>query len=99
MTSHLHNVILGQATVIGLHGITAAWLKVSDIAEPKLTATILVTLELGNTSVCSLGGVEADDTSSTGATAWLVLDLGLFNLSYRTKEFNQILIAGGPWEL
>lgn len=65
LISRLHYVVLSQATVIGVHGITSARLKVADIAKSKLTTTVLVALELGNSRIGSLGGIEANDTGTT----------------------------------
>lgn len=95
----LHDVVLGQTTVVGVHGITAALLKVANIAESKLTTTVLVALELGNGRIGSLGGVETNDTSTARAATWLVLDLSLLDLSNRTKEFDQVFVAGRPRKL
>lgn len=90
----LHDIVLGQAAVIGVHGIPTARLKVANIAQAKLAAAVLVALELGNRSIGGLGGVEANDTSTTRAAARLVLDLSLLDLSNCTEKFDQIFVAG-----
>lgn len=96
----LHDVALGHATVVGVHCVAAAaGLKVLDVAEPELTATVLVSLELGYGSVSCLGGIKSDDTSASGATAWFVLDLGLLDFTDRPEQLDQVLIAGGPRKL
>lgn len=67
---------------IGVHAITATLsVEVSDEAQSQWSATILVPLELGDCSLCGFCRIETDYTSSTGATARLVLNLGLLNLS------------------
>lgn len=95
----LHDIVLSQATVIGVHAITTALGDVLDVAESKLAATILVSLELGDGSISSIGSVETHDTGTSGAATWFVLDLGLLDLSDGSEELDQVLIAGGPREL
>lgn len=77
----LHYVALGHATMVGFHCVTPARLEVLDVAEPELTATVLVSLELGYGSISCLGSIKSDDASSSGATARFVLNLGLLNFT------------------
>lgn len=95
----LHDVVLGQATVIGVHGITATGLQVSDVAQSQLPTTVLVALELGDGRISRLGSVEADDASASGAATWLVLDFRLLDVSNGAEELDQILVASRPWKL
>lgn len=95
----LHDVVLSQATVVRVHGVTTALGEVLDVAESKLAATVLVSLELGDGSISRLGSIEAHDTGTTGAAAWFVLDLGLLDLSDCSEELDQVFIAGGPRQL
>lgn len=95
----LHDVVLRQATMVGLHGITTAGLDVPDVAEPQLTPAVLVALKLGNGSVGGVGGIKTDDTSASRAAARFVLDLRLLNISDGAEELDQVLIACRPWKL
>lgn len=85
MFEPLHNVVLCQATVIGVHGIPTTRLEIPDETEAKLASTVLIALELGNSCVGSFGRVKTDDTSASGATARLVLNLCLLHVSYRAE--------------
>lgn len=84
----LHDVVLRQATVVGLHSVTTAGLNVPDVAEPQLTPAVLVALKLGDGSVGSIGGIETDDTSASGAAARFVLNFRLLNISYGAEELD-----------
>lgn len=95
----LHDVALGHATVVGVHCVTTTGLEVLDVAKSKLTATILISLELGYGSIGCLGSIESDDTSPSGAAAWFVLDLSLLNFTDCPEQLDQVLVAGGPREL
>jgi hypothetical protein len=95
----LHDVALGHATMVGVHGITPAGLKVLDVAEPQLTTTILVSLELGNGSIGRLGSIESDHTGASRAAARFVLDLGLFNFADGPEQLDQVIVARGPGKL
>lgn len=95
----LHDVALGHATMVGVHGVATAWLEVLNIAKPELAATVLVTLELGDGSIRCLGSIESNDTGASGAAAWLVLDLGLLNLADGSEQLDQILVTSGPRKL
>lgn len=85
--------------MVGVHRVTTAGLEVLDVAESELTATVLISLELGYGSIGCLGSIESDNTSSSGAAARFVLDLGLLDFADRPEQLNQVLIAGGPREL
>lgn len=95
----LHDVVLCQATVVGLHSVTTAGLDVSDVAEPQLATAVLVALKLGNGSIGSVGGIETDDTSASGAATRFILNLRLLYISNGAKELDQVLIACRPWKL
>lgn len=85
--------------MVGVHGVATAGLEVLNIAKPELAATVLVSLELGYGSIRCLSSVESNDTGTSGAAAWLVLDLGLLDLAYGPEQLDQILITSGPWKL
>lgn len=95
----LHDVVLRQAAMIGLHGVTTARLDVPDVAETQLTSAVLVALELRDCSVGGFGSIESDDTSASGAAAWFVLDFRLLDISDGAEELDEVLIARRPWEL
>lgn len=95
----LHYVALGHAAMVGVHCVATAGLEVLDVAEPELTATVLVTLELGYGSIGRLGSIESDDTSSSGAATRFVLDLGLLNFTNRAEQLDQVFVASRPREL
>lgn len=85
---------------IGVHGVSAAtWSEVLDVAESKWPSSVLIALELGNGCLGSSRAIKANNTSSTGATARLILDFGLFDLADRREELDQIFVASGPWKL
>lgn len=83
---------------VRVHGVSAR-LDVLNKAEAKRSTSVLVALELGDGSLGRVSAVEADNSTATGSTAGLVLDLGLFDLSNGREEFDKIFIAGGPGEL
>ena len=85
--------------MVGVHCVTPARLEVLDVAEPELTATVLISLELGNGSVGSLGSIESDNTGSSGAAARFVLDLSLLDFTNCSKQLDQVLVTSGPREL
>lgn len=86
--------------MVGVHAVTTAALReVLDVAESKLAATVLVSLELRDGSIGGLGSIKANHAGAPGASAWLVLDLRLLDLSDGSEELNQILVAGRPWKL
>lgn len=85
--------------MVCVHAVTPTWCEIFDVAEPELAATILVSLELGDSSIGGLGSIEAHDTGASGASARFVLDLGLLNLSNGPEEFDQVLVTGRPWKL
>lgn len=99
LVGRLHYVALGHATVVGIHCVTPAGLEVLDVAEPELTATVLVSLELGYGSIGCLGSIESDNTSSSGAATRFVLNLGLLNFADRPEQLDQVLVASGPRKL
>lgn len=79
--------------------VTATGLKVPHEAETQGPAAVLVTLELGNGGIRSLGAVEADNTSAARSSAGLILDFRLLDLPNRGKQVDKILVARGPREL
>ena len=85
--------------MVGVHGVAPAWLEVLDVAEPELTATVLISLELGNGGIGCLGSIEPNDTGTSGAAARLVLNLGLLNFTDSSEQLDQILVTGGPGKL
>lgn len=84
---------------ICVHDIVSALANVLHEAQVERAAAVLIALKLCNGSLGSLGRIEANDTGTTGATAGLVLDLGLLNLANGGEQFNQIVVAGGPGQL
>lgn len=99
LVGRLHYVALGHATMVGVHCVTASGCEVLDVAEPELTATVLISLELGYGSIGCLGSIESNDTSSSGAAARFVLDLGLLNFTDRPEQLDQVFVASGPRKL
>lgn len=95
----LHDLVLRQAGGVGVHNVSASRSLVLDKAQAKRAATVLVTGELGDGSVCVVNSVEANNTSAARASVWLVLNLGLLNLADCGEELNKILIAGRPRQL
>lgn len=95
----LHDLVLRQAGGVGVHNVSASGGLVLDKAQAKRTATVLVSRELGDGSVCVVDSVEADNTSAARTSVWLVLNLGLLNLADCGKELDEILIAGRPRQL
>jgi hypothetical protein len=59
----------------------------------------LVSREFLNGSIGVFGSIEPDNTSAARSSIWLILDLGLFDLSNGGEEFDEIFIAGRPWKL
>ena len=84
---------------VGIHAVTAAGRDILDVAQAEGTTAVLVTLELGNRGLGSVGAVEADYTATAGPTARLVLDLGLLDLADGGEELNQVVVARRPGEL
>ena len=96
----LHDLILGQARSLGLHSIsTTAGCLILDEAQAKWAATILVTGEFFDGSLCVFCSVEANNTSAPGSAVRLVLNFGLLDLSDGGEELDQILVACGPRKL
>lgn len=93
MSWRSHDIVLGQTTVVSLHSIDTARLNVSDVAETELTSAVLVSLELGDRSVCSLSSVETDNSGAPGPAARFVLDLRLLDVSDGAKQLDQVLVA------
>ena len=85
--------------MIGVHCVTSAGLEVLDVAKSELTATVLISLELGYGSIGCLGSIKSDNTSSSGAAARFVLNFGLLNFTDRPEQFDQVLVASRPREL
>lgn len=94
----LHDLILGQASYICVHShghsISASRSLVLDEAQTEWTTTILISRELGDGGVGVLSRVEANNTSSAGASIWLVLDLGLLDFANGGEQLYEIFIAG-----
>lgn len=85
---------------IGLHRVTSTRLRqILDEAQVEGTATILVTLKLGNGRLRCLGAVEADHTRASGSAAGLILNLGLLDFTNGGEEINQVVIARRPGKL
>lgn len=95
----LHNVVLCQAAVVGVHGVPTTWLEIPDETEAELASAVLVALELGNGCIGSLGRVETDDASASGATAGFVLDFCLLDIANRAEQLDEILVASRPRQL
>lgn len=97
----LHDLVLGDTNVrVRVHAVVAATgLEVSHEAQTQRPAAVLVTLELGNGGIGGLGAVEADNTGAARPSTWLVLNLGLLDLSNRGEQVDKILVARGPREL
>ena len=82
-------------TTSGIHGLTSVGsTSVADVSELEWTTTILVTGELGDSSLGVVSGIELDDAGSTGATVALVLDLSLLDWANGGEEIDEILVAG-----
>ena len=84
---------------VGIHAVSTARRDILDVAQAERTAAVLVTLELGNGGLGSVGAVEADDTAAARPAARLVLDLGLLDLANGGEEFNQVVVACRPGKL
>lgn len=100
----LHDLVLGKTTVtIGVHDITTAATttgsKVLDVAEAERTSTVLVTLKFCNGSLGSISVIKPDNTAAARPTAWLILDLSLFNLANGGEQLNQVVVARRPGKL
>jgi len=94
-----HNLVLSQVGRLGLHRVATTGGLVLDETQSKRTATILVTRELLDSSLCVLGSIETNDTSSSRPTVWLVLNLCLIDFSDGGEQLDEILVAGRPWKL
>lgn len=84
---------------VRVHAVITARREVLDVAQAKRTATVLVALELGNGSLGSVGAVETDNTAPTRATARLVLNLGLLDLTDCREELDEIIVTCRPGKL
>lgn len=87
--------------MVGVHRVTSSvlLLDVPDVTKPELTSAVLVALKLGNGRIGSLGGIEPNDTGTSGATARFVLDLRLLHISNCAEKLDKIFIARRPWQL
>lgn len=95
-----HYLVLGKATMsVCIHVVTTTLLQVLDKAQVKRTAAILVALELGDSGLCGIRRVETDHSAPPGSSAGFVLDFRLLYLANGCKQFDQIIVAGGPWKL
>lgn len=93
---------MGEAAGAGwlsLHGIATSWGLVLHEAEAEWAATVLVSGKLRDSSLGVLNSVEANNSGSTGAPIWLVLNLSLLDLADSGEELDKVLVAGGPWKL
>jgi hypothetical protein len=70
------------------HRFATSRRQIFDEREAEGTTTILITLELVDSCLCGFHGVKSDDASALGATAWLILNLSLFDLADRGEELN-----------
>lgn len=84
---------------IRVHAVATARREVLDVAQAKRTATVLVALELGNGRLGGVGAVEADNTAAARATARLVLNLGLLDLTDCREQLDEIVVACRPGKL
>ena len=84
---------------VGIHSVCRARCDVFHEAQAKWAATVLVALELADGGVSGFSVVESDNTGTTRSSTRFVLDLGLLNLADSREEFDQIVVAGRPWEL
>jgi hypothetical protein len=84
---------------IGIHAVTGARRDILDVAQAERATAVLITLEFGDGGLGRVGTVEANHTTAARPTAWLVLDLGLLNLTNGGEEFNKIVIARRPGKL
>lgn len=84
---------------VGIHSVCRARCDVFHEAQAKWAATVLVALELADSGVGSFSIVESDNTGTTGSSTWLVLNLGLLNLSDSREELDQIIVTGRPGKL
>ena len=99
-TGLLHDLVLSQAAVgVSVHDIVSTLIQVLDKAQVERTATVLVTLELGDGRLSGVGTVEANHTSASGTATGLVLNLSLLNLSDGCEQLDQIIVAGRPGQL
>lgn len=84
---------------VGIHAVTTTGRDILDVAQAQGTTAVLVALELGDGGLGGVGAVEADNTTSARATARLVLNLRLLDLTDGLEEFDQIVIARRPGKL
>lgn len=61
--------------------------------------TIHIELSRTYCSLCVLGCVKLDDTSSTGAAVGLVLDLSFLHWTNGGKKVDKVLITSRPWKV
>jgi hypothetical protein len=100
LSGSLHDLVLGEPAMgVGIHGVTTARRDVLDVVEAERATAVLVVLELGDRSLGSVRGVEADNAAASGPAARLVLDLGLLDLTDGGEELDQIFVARRPGEL
>lgn len=94
----LHHLFLSHAS-FSFHRISAILVGVLDIGESKRSSTIDIASELRDSSFSVVCRIKFDNTCTTGTSIGLVLDFSSFNFSDCRKEFDKVIVAGGPWEL
>ena len=72
---------------------------VADVGKAEWTTAILVALELGDGLRSVLLRGELNNTSATGTTSRLVLDLCTLDLTDGGEELDEVVVAGAPREL
>ena len=97
----LHDLVLSQVRGLGFHSISAAAARslILDEAQTKWATTVLVTGEFLDSSLRIFSSIEANNTSASRSAVWLVLNLGLLDLSDGGEELDKILVACGPGKL
>jgi hypothetical protein len=81
LSNKLHDLILGQVRGLRLHSIIVTRCQVLDRGQSEGSTAVLVPRELFDRSVSALGSVKSDDTSSSGAAIWLILNFSLLDLA------------------
>lgn len=94
-----HHLLLHAAGWLCAFHHVATLVGVAHVGQAERTTTVLVALELGDGLSSVLLLRELDDTSTAGATSWLVLNLSTLDLTDRDEEFDEILVARAPREL
>lgn len=95
----LHDLVLSQSTMVGVHGVTTTLVQVLDVAQTQRPAAVLISLKLVDGGFGGVGIVEANNTAATRAATRLVLDFGLLDLADSREQLNEIVIARRPRKL